>query len=139
VKWENYTKHVQIEARVLGDLAQNHIIPICTFYQTRLIKNVKAMQEVFPQEKAVKLCERNMALIEEIATRTDNIERYVSELIGERKVANKIDNQRDRAIAYHDRVAPIMDKIRYEIDHLEMKVDDELWTLPKYRELLLIK
>ena len=139
VKWETYTKKIQIEARVLGDLSMNHIIPVATHYQTRLAKNVAAMIEVYGTEEGKALCTRNIKIIKEIADRTQTIETMVEELVNARKVANKITSEREKAIAYHDTVEPKMDKIRYHIDKLELTVADELWTLPKYRELLFIR
>jgi len=139
VKWEMYVKTVQIEARVLGDLAMNHIIPVATHYQSQLIKNVQGMKDVFSTEKAERLSIRNMKLIEEIAERTEKIEQFVEELTEARKVANRIENIHERAIVYHDTVEPHMDAIRYEADKLELIVEDGLWTLPKYRELLFIR
>ena len=139
VKWDTYTKRIQIEARVMGDITMNHIVPVATHYQSQLIKNVQNMRQIFPAEKADKLCARNMKLIEEIAERTQTIETGVEELINARKVANKIADEREKAIAYHDTVEPKMGKIRYQIDKLELIVADELWTLPKYRELLFIR
>ena len=139
VKWEMYVKTVQIEARVLGDLAMNHIIPVATHYQSQLIKNVQGMKSVFPEKEALRLSSRNMKLIEEIAVRTEAIERLVEELTNARRVANRIEDIHQRAIAYHDTVCPHMEDIRNEADHLEMIVEDGLWTLPKYRELLFIR
>ena len=139
VKWEMYVKTVQIEARVLGDLAMNHIIPVATHYQSQLIKNVQGMNSVFSIEKAQRLSARNMKLIEEIAERTEKIEQLVEELTDARRVANRISDIHQRAIAYHDTVCPKMELIRSEADHLEMIVEDGLWTLPKYRELLFIR
>ena len=139
VKWEMYVKTVQIEARVLGDLAMNHIIPVATHYQSQLIKNVQGMKSVFPADKAQRLSARNMKLIEEIAVRTERIEQLVEELTDARRVANRIACIHERAIAYHDTVCPKMEAIRQEADHLEMIVEDGLWTLPKYRELLFIR
>ena len=139
VKWDTYTKRIQIEARVMGDITMNHIVPVATHYQSRLAKNVMDMRQIFPVEKADKLCARNMKLIEEIAERTQLIETGVEELIEARKVANKIESEREKAIAYHDTVAPKMEEIRYQIDKLELIVADELWTLPKYRELLFVR
>ena len=139
VKWETYTKKIQIEARVFGDLAMNHIIPVATHYQTMLLKNVQNMRNVFPADKADKLSERNLKIIEEIAERTQIIETGVEELVNARKVANKIEDEHAKAIAYHDTVAPKMDVIRYNIDKLELIVEDDLWTLPKYREMLFIR
>ena len=139
VKWEMYVKTVQIEARVLGDLAMNHIIPVATHYQSKLIKNVQGMKEVFSQERAERLSTRNMKLIEEIAERTERIEQLVEELTDARRVANRIEDIHERAIQYHDTVCPHMEAIRKEIDKLELIVEDGLWTLPKYRELLFIR
>jgi len=139
VKWEMYVKTVQIEARVLGDLAMNHIIPVATHYQSKLIKNVQGMKEVFATDKAERLSSRNMKLIEEIAERTEKIEQMVEELTDARRVANRIESIHERAIAYHDTVCPKMEAIRYEVDKLELIVEDGLWTLPKYRELLFIR
>jgi len=139
VKWEMYVKTVQIEARVMGDLSMNHIIPVATHYQSQLIKNVQGMKDVFSAERAERLSARNMKLIEEIAERTERIERLVEELTAARRVANHIVDIHQRAIAYHDTVCPKMEDIRYEADKLEMIVEDGLWTLPKYRELLFIR
>ena len=139
VKWEMYVKTVQIEARVLGDLAMNHIIPVSTHYQSQLIKNVQGMKDVFSYDKAERLSARNMKLIEEIAERTEKIEQLVEDLTEARRVANRIQDIHQRAIQYHDTVCPHMESIRREIDKLEMIVEDGLWTLPKYRELLFIR
>ena len=139
VKWETYTKKIQIEARVFGDLSMNHIIPVCTHYQSRLAKNVQSMFDIFPHETAEKLTSRNKKIIEEIAERTQIIENGVEELVEARRVANRIEDEHLKAIAYHDTVAPKMEEIRYHIDKLELIVADELWTLPKYRELLFVR
>ena len=139
VKWETYTKKIQIEARVMGDLTMNHIIPVATHYQSQLAKNVQNMVNIFGDVEGKKLSERNIKIIREIAERTNIIETEVEELVNARKQANKIESQRDRAIAYHDTIVPKMEEIRYHIDKLELVVSDELWTLPKYRELLFIR
>ena len=139
VKWDTYTKRIQIEARVMGDLTMNHIIPVATHYQSQLAKNVHNMRNISPAEKIDRLCGRNMKIIEEIAERIQIIEQGVEDLVEARKVANKIENEREKAVAYHDTVAPKMEEIRYHIDKLELIVADELWTLPKYRELLFIR
>ena len=139
VKWETYTKKIQIEARVMGDLTMNHIIPVATHYQSRLAKNVEGMIHIFGGEEGKKLTARNVKIIREIAERTESIERGVEALVDARKVANKIESEREKAVAYHDTVAPKMEEIRYQIDKLELLVADELWTLPKYRELLFIR
>ena len=139
VKWETYTKKIQIEARVLGDLAMNHIIPMATRYQTSLIDNVYKMKDLFPAEKASVLSARNLEIIEDIACRTNFIKEKVDEMVEARKVANKIDSEREKAIAYHNTIVPMLEEIRYHIDKLELVVDDQMWTLPKYRELLFIR
>ena len=139
VKWEMYVKTVQIEARVLGDLSMNHIIPVSTHYQSQLIKNVQGMKDVFPADKAERLSARNMKLIEEIAERTERIEQLAEELTEARRIANRIQDIHQRAIQYHDTVCPKMEDISSEIDKLELIVEDGLWTLPKYRELLFIR
>ena len=139
VKWETYTKKIQIEARVLGDLTMNHIIPIATRYQTSLVDNVYKMKDLFPADKASVLSARNLEIIEDIACRTNFIKEKVDEMIEARKVANKIKSEREKAIAYHDTIVPMLEEIRYHIDKLELVVDDQMWTLPKYRELLFIR
>ena len=139
VKWETYTKKIQIEARVMGDLAMNHIISVVTHYQSRLAKNVSSMINIFGKEEGERITKRNIKILKEIAERIQTIETGVDELIEARKVANKIDSQREKAIAYHDDIVPQMEKIRYQIDKLELIVSDEMWTLPKYRELLFIR
>ena len=139
VKWETYTKKIQIEARVLGDLAMNHIIPTATRYQTSLIDNVYKMKDLFPADKASALSSRNLEIIEDIANRTNFIKEKVDEMVEARKVANKIESEREKAITYHDKIVPMLEAIRYHIDKLELVVDDQIWTLPKYRELLFIR
>ena len=139
VKWEMYTKKIQIEARVLGDLAMNHITPVATEYQSKLIDNVFKMKELFPTDRASKMSAQNLKLIEEIAERTIFIKEHVDAMVEARKVANKIENEREKAIVYHDKIAPMLEEIRYHIDKLELIVDNQMWTLPKYRELLFIR
>lgn len=139
VKWETFTNKIQIEARVLGDLSMNHIIPIATHYQSQLAKNVQNLISIFGPEEGKKLSERNIAIIKEIAERTSIIEKGVEDLVNARKVANKIENAREKAISYHDTVESFFETIRYQIDKLELLVADELWSLPKYREMLFIR
>ena len=139
VKWETYTKKIQIEARVLGDLVMNHIVPVATHYQSQLANNVQSMFNIFGREEGQVLTARNIKIIKEIAERTQKIETGVEELVDARRSANKIDDARERAIAYHDSIATRMEDIRYQCDKLELIVSDELWTLPKYRELLFIR
>jgi glutamine synthetase len=139
VKWETYTKKIQIEARVLGDLAMNHIVPVATQYQTDLINNVYKMKDLYPDNKWKTLSGKNMELIEEIAERTTYIKEHVDAMVEARKIANKIECEREKAIVYHDKIAPMLEDIRYHIDKLELIVDNQMWTLPKYRELLFIR
>ncbi|NDV45727.1 glutamine synthetase type III [Paludibacter sp. 221] len=139
VKWEVYTKKIQIEARVLGDLAMNHIIPVATRYQSMLLDNVYKIKAVYPADKAEKLSEMDSAIIEEIADHICAIKTNADAMVEARKVANRIEDEREKAIAYHDNVYPYFDVIRYHVDKLELTVDNEMWTLPKYRELLFIR
>jgi glutamine synthetase len=139
IKWDIYTKKVQIEARVFGDLCLNHIIPVVTRYQSVLIDNVRKVMDIFPAEKARQVSANNITLIEKISEHESYIVENVKRLIDARKVANRIADEREKAIAYHDTVAPMIESIRYHIDELEMVVDDEMWSLPKYRELLFIR
>ena len=139
VKWETYTKKIQIEARVLGDLVMNHIVPVATEYQSKLIDNVFKMKGLFAEDEAASLSAENIALIRKIAEHTSYIKEHVDAMVAARKVANKIADEREKAIAYHDTIAPMLEQIRYHIDKLELIVDDQMWTLPKYRELLFIR
>ena len=139
VKWETYTKKIQIEARVLGDLVMNHVVPVAIEYQSKLIDNVYKMKQIFPAEEVKKLTAENMAIIRKIAEHTSYIKEHVDTMVEARKVANKIVDERVKAIEYHDKIAPMLEQIRYHIDKLELIVDDQMWTLPKYRELLFIR
>ena len=139
VKWETYTKKIQIEARVLGDLVMNHAVPVAIEYQSKLIDNVYKMKQIFPTEEAEKLSAENMAIIRKIAEHTSYIKEHVDTMVEARKVANKIVDERAKAIEYHDKITPMLEQIRYHIDKLELIVDDQMWTLPKYRELLFIR
>ena len=138
IKWEMYTKKIQIEARVLGDLALNHIIPTATTYQSSLLDNVIKMEQVIGKEEGDRLSAQNIELVKQMAQHVAEIRRLVDEMVERRKVANRIASEREKAIAYHDTVAPMLESIRHHIDQLELVVDNELWTLPKYRELLFI-
>lgn len=139
VKWEMYTKKIQIEARVLGDLAINHIIPVATRYQSILVDNLVKIKSLFNDEKAEKIISQDLITIEKISDHMLIIKEEVDKMVQARKKANRIDNEREKAISYHDNVAPCMDVIRYHIDKLELMVDNEMWPLPKYRELLFIR
>ena len=139
VKWEIYTKKIQIEARVLGDLATNHILPVATRYQSVLLDNVFKIKSLFTNEKGDKIAEQDLYMIEKMAEHMSIIKQKVAQMISARKTANKIESEREKALAYHDTVFPLMDEIRYHIDKLELMVDDEMWPLPKYREILFIR
>ncbi|MDQ3099809.1 MAG: glutamine synthetase III [Bacteroidota bacterium] len=136
IEFHIFMLKIQIESRVAGDLSQNHIIPTAITYQNRLIENVRGLREVLPKEKATKASATQLKLIEEISEHIGEIKVMVDEMIEERKKANVIENVRDKAIAYCDKVRPYLDQIRYHADKLELLVDDELWPLPKMRELL---
>ncbi len=137
VKWEMYTKKIQIEARVLGDLALNHIIPVATRYQSMLVDNVVKLRSIYGDLTGI--TSHDLETIENIARRMTVIKSMVAQMVAARKKANAIENEREKAIAYHDNVAPAMETIRYNIDKLELLVDNEMWPLPKYRELLFIR
>ncbi len=139
IKWETYTKKIQIESRIFGDLCLNHIIPVVTRYQSMLIDNVHKVKDIFPADKADAISKENIIIIEKISKHESYIIEKVDAMIEARKVANKIASEREKAIAYHDTVAPLMEDIRYHVDKLETIVDDEAWPLPKYRELLFIR
>ncbi|MDE6073227.1 MAG: glutamine synthetase type III, partial [Muribaculaceae bacterium] len=139
VKWEMYTKKVQIEARVLGDLAINHILPGATRYQSILVDNLVKLKSLFPDSKHEALLSADLSTIEKISENMSVIKRKVDEMIEARKKANRIDSEREKAIAYHDNVVPHIEEIRRHIDRLELMVDNEMWPLPKYRELLFIR
>ena len=138
VKWATYTKKVQIEARVLGDLCLNHIIPVATNYQSRLLDNVCKMHQVYDEAKARHLSQHDDAIIEELSEHISIIKSSVDAMVDARKTANGIGTEREKAVAYHDHVLPYFEVIRYHVDKLELIVDDELWPLPKYREMLFI-
>ncbi len=139
IKWETYIKKIQIEARIFGDMCLNHIIPVATRYQSQLIDNVHKVNEIFPGDVAKQVSSQNLELILRISQHSSYITENVERLIGARKLANVIEDVRERAIAYHDTVAPLIEDIRYHVDQLELIVDDELWPLPKYREMLFIR
>ena len=139
VELEKYTMKVQIEGRVLGDLAINHIVPTAVTYQNRLLENLCKMKEIFSPEEFEVLSADRKELIREISHRVTSIKVLVREMTEARKVANHKDNYKERAFEYEEKVRPYLDKIRDHIDHLEMEVDDEIWPLPKYRELLFTK
>lgn len=140
IKWETYFKKVQIESRVLGDLCMNHIIPVATKYQSELADNVHKIKQAFDDPERIKaLTTYNIDLIEKIDKHTSFIAENVEAMVENRKVANRIESIREKAIAYHDNITPFLDAIRRHIDSLELIVEDEIWPLPKYRELLFIR
>ncbi len=139
VELEKYTMKVQIESRVLGDLAINHIVPTAVKYQNRLLKNLMGLKEIFPEEEYEVMSADRKELVKDISKRVTAIKVLVREMINARKVANQITSHKDKAFAYEETVKPYLDKIRDHIDHLEMEIDDEIWPLPKYRELLFTK
>jgi glutamine synthetase len=139
VKWEVYSKKIQIESRVLCDLAMNHIIPVASQYQSLLLEKVNRMKSVFSADEADSLSEQDIDLIRQIAAHIQLIKRESDAMTKARKEANHLNDDRAKAIAYHDNVLPYLGTIRNAIDALEMVVDDGMWTLPKYRELLFIR
>ncbi len=139
VKWETYTKKIQIEARVLGDLALNHVVPVATRYQSILVDNMVKLKTLFPVSKGNALTARDLGIIERMSEHMSVIKEETERMVNARKAANRIESEREKAIAYHDTVVPAMERIRYHIDKLEEVIDDQLWPLPKYRELLFIR
>ena len=139
VKWEMYTKKIQIEAPVLGDLALNHVLPVAIRYQSILLDNIAKMKALFPADQADEMSRGEMETVAKIARHTATIKTETEKMVDARRRANKIESEREKAIAYHDTVVPCMDTIRYHIDKLELMVDNQMWPLPKYRELLFIR
>jgi len=135
IEMEAYIMHIQIEGRVLGDIARNHIVPIAVKYQNILIENVKGLKEIF-EEKFRSVSKEQISLIEEISGHIESINANVTKMTNERKKANAIENIEEKALAYCHKVRPLFDDIRRHCDKLEMLVDDEIWPLTKYRELL---
>jgi glutamine synthetase len=136
VEFEKYTKIIQIEARVLGDLSINHIVPTAVNYMNLLIENVKGLKEIFEEMEYKSMAKGRIELIRNVSNHISNIKELVAEMIEERKKANRIENEHEKALAYDKNVRPYLDKIREHIDKLELVVDNEIWPLPKYRELL---
>ena len=139
VKWETYTKKIQIEARVLGDLALNHILPVATRYQSGLVDNLVKLMTVFPDGDGDHIIKSERDSIKKLSEHITTIKTEVEKMVEARKKANRIESEREKAIAYHDNVIPCMETIRYHIDKLELMVDNEMWPLPKYREMLFIR
>jgi len=139
IRLEHYTKKIQIESRILGDLAGNHVITIAIKYQNTLIENVKGLKQVLDLKTYGKLSQNQMETITEISEHVDKIKTFINEMTEARKIANRISEPEEKAFAYAETVFPYFDKIRYHSDKLELLVDDELWPLPKYRELLFMR
>ena len=138
VKWETYVKKLQIESRVMGDLVVNHVLPAAKRYQTMLLQNVLAVKQVFNADEVASLNEMDYSIIKQIEHHSGEIFAGVERMTEARHAANRQPDERSKAIAYHDTVLPLMAEIREHADALELIVDDEMWTLPKYRELLFI-
>ena len=136
VEYEKFTKKIQIEARVLGDLAINHIVPTAVTYQNTLIRNVQGLKDIFTISEFKELASVRIEHIKEISLHVSAIKQQVKDMIDARKKANLIGGQKEKAFEYEKNVRFYFDKIRYHIDKLELTVDNELWPLPKYRELL---
>lgn len=139
VELEKFTKKIQIESRVLGDLAINHIVPTAVAYQNRLLENLRGLKEIFTPEEYEAMSADRKDLVKEISRRVTAIKVLVKEMTEARKTANHLDTQEEKAFSYDQHVSPYLEKIRDHIDHLEMEIDDEIWPLPKYRELLFAK
>ncbi|MCE1202125.1 MAG: glutamine synthetase III [Bacteroidia bacterium] len=139
IKLDKYVRKLQIESRLVGDLSVNHIIPTAIKYQNTLIDNAKGLKEVLDQKSFVKLSRNQLQNIKEISEHIAEIRQFVEEMTEERRIANRLESAEEKADAYCNKVKPYFDKIRYHVDKLEMLVDDQLWPLPKYRELLFIK
>ncbi len=135
IEVEEYAMHIQIEARVLGDIARNHVIPTAIKYQNVLIENVQGIKDIYGKDFK-KFGKEQMNLIEAISSHIENINGGITDMINARKKANKIEDSEKRAIAYCDQIRPYFEQIRYNCDKLELLVDDEIWPLTKYRELL---
>ncbi len=136
VRVENWIKKIQIEARVLGDLAINHIVPTCIKYQSELINNVKGIKDLFGENDYLQFSGGTVETIKQISYHVSNIKILVAEMIEARKKANKITDTTAKGVEYEQNVKPYLESIREHIDKLELVVDDEVWPLPKYREML---
>lgn len=139
IKLDKYVRKLQIESRLMGDLSINHIIPTAIKYQNTLIENARGLKDVLDSKTFVKLSRSQVQNIKEISEHVSEIRQFVEEMTEERKIANKMENEADKAEAYCNKVKPYFEKIRYHVDKLELLVDDSLWPLPKYRELLFLK
>ena len=138
VKWETYVKKLQIESRVMGDLVVNHVLPAAKRYQTMLLQNVLAVKQVFSEDETASLNEMDYSIIRQIEHHSGAIFSGVERMTEARHRANRMPDERSKALAYHDDVLPLMADIREHADALELIIDDEMWTLPKYRELMFV-
>ena len=136
---EIYTKKIQIEGRVLGNLAFNHIIPAASKHEEVLLSKIAKMVQIFPQDKVQQLAKYDLRMVDKIALHINSLQDNVLAMTEARKVANEIVDERERALAYQNTVFPYFDIIRYHVDELEDIIDDQLWPMPKYRELLFIR
>ena len=136
IMMEAYQKKIQIESRILGDLAGNHVVPTAIKYQNLLIDNVQRLKDILDGDTFKEVAKEQLVMIKEISRRISEIIKSKEEMIEARRQANKIENTPKLAHAYYDNVLPYFDKIRYHADKLELLVDDELWPLPKLREML---
>ena len=136
IQLEHFTKRMQIEARVLGDLAMNHIIPTAIKYQNTMLQNIKELREIYPEEQYKVMAHHQLDTVEKIARHINTIREKVVDMINARKKANQIENEKEKAYAYHENVVSYFSDIRNHIDKLERIVDDEMWPFPKYREML---
>jgi glutamine synthetase len=139
ISLEIYTKKIQIESRVMGDLALNHIVPVAINYQNKLITNVTGLKSIFGEKDFKQHAQSQMEMISEVSERITKIIKFVAEMTEERKQANAIEHAKKQAVAYCEKVIPYFEKIRYEVDKLELLIDNAEWPLPKYRELLFVK
>jgi glutamine synthetase len=139
IRLENYTKVLQIESRVLGDLAGNHILPVAIRYQNLLLENIRGLKQVLTEEQYKTHAELQLHTIIKISEHISEIKSNVMKMIGERKVANALEDSAQKALAYCHEIKPLLEEIRYHIDKLEILVEDQMWPLPKYREMLFIK
>ncbi len=135
IELEDYSMRIQIEGRILGDIARNHVIPTCIRYQNVLIENVRGLKEIFEKDFK-KHSKEQIGIIEAISGHIEQINADINKMVDARKKANVIEDAEERAFAYCDNVKPYFETIRYHCDKLELLVDDEIWPLTKYRELL---
>jgi glutamine synthetase len=138
IQLETYTKKIQIESRVMGDIAANHIIPTALKYQNQLIQNVQGLKQILDAKAFAKSAQAQLEIIQEISEHVAVIKKAIDDMIEARKVANKINDALKQAKEYCYKVQPYFETIRYHADKLELLVDDEMWCLPKYREMLFI-